>query len=103
LPACCGREERLELQMAELIQEYSTRATSPDGTTYVVRACAERRQDGTWAGWLEFHPTDPRMPVLRTDQETSQPTRVTIEYWASGLEPIYFEGALERARYERKQ
>ena len=84
--------------MAELLHEYSTRVTSIDGTTYVVRAYGEQRTDGTWAGWLEFHPLDGTKSVLRTGQETSQPSRVTIEYWASGLEPIYLEGAFERAQ-----
>jgi hypothetical protein len=84
--------------MAELLQEYSTRVASADGTTYIVRSYAEQRADGTWTGWLEFQPTDASKPVLRTGQETSQPSRVTVEYWASGLEPIYLEGALTRAR-----
>ncbi len=83
--------------MAELIQEYSTRVIGPNGTTYIVRSYAEERADGTWTGWLEFHSSDASKPVLRTGQETSQPNRVTVEYWASGLEPIYFEGALLRA------
>ena len=83
--------------MAELIQEYSARITSDDGTMYTVRAYGEERSDGTWVGWLEFHPTNGGKP-LRTDQETSQPSRVTVDYWASGLEPIYFEGALARAQ-----
>jgi hypothetical protein len=48
-------------------------------------------------GW-EFHPTDINRPVLRTDQETSQPNRAAIEYWANGLEPIYLEGAFARAQ-----
>jgi hypothetical protein len=87
--------------MAELLQEYSTRVDGPDGTGYVVRSYAEERADGTWAGWLEFHPADAVGPVLRTGQETSQPSRVTVEYWASGLEPIYFEGALARARVKQ--
>ena len=85
--------------MAELIQEYSTRVTGVDGTTYTVRAYAEERADATWEGWLEFHPAhESEKPVLRTGQETSQPNRVTVEYWASGLEPIYLEGAPARAR-----
>jgi hypothetical protein len=83
--------------MAELIQEYSTRVVGSDGTTYIVRSYAEERADGTWMGWLEFHPTDASRPALRTGQETSQPNRTTVEYWATGLEPIYFEGALGRA------
>jgi hypothetical protein len=37
-------------------------------------------------------------PVLVTQQETSQPNRAALEYWADGLEPIYLEGALARAQ-----
>jgi hypothetical protein len=84
--------------MGELLQEYTARVISPDDTTYIVRSYGEERADGTWAGWLEFHPTDASKPTLRTGQETSQPNRVDIEYWATGLEPVYFEGAFERAQ-----
>jgi hypothetical protein len=84
-------------RMAELLQEYLTTVTDPDGATYIVRSYADERADGTWTGWLEFHPTDATKPVLQTDQETSQANRVAVEYWATGLEPIYFEGALGRA------
>jgi len=42
--------------------------------------------------------TDISQPVLRTEQETSQPNRAAIEYWADGLEPIYLDGALARAQ-----
>lgn len=83
--------------MAELIQEYSARIASDDGTMYTVRAYGEERSDGTWVGWLEFHPTDGGKS-LATEQETSQLGRVTLEYWASGLEPTYFEGALARVQ-----
>ncbi len=64
---------------------------------YTVWICGEERADGTWAGWLEFHPSDSAQPVLQTGQETSQPNRAALEYWASGLEPVYMEGALARA------
>lgn len=84
--------------MAELLQEYATTVAGPDGTIYNVRSYGEERSDGTWIGWLEFHPTDKSEPVLLTDQETSQPNRTAVEYWATGLEPVYFEGAFERAR-----
>ena len=83
--------------MAELLREYATTVTGPDDTTYVVRSYGEERLDGTWIGWLEFEPTDPGKSKLRTDQETSQPNRVAVEYWATGLEPVYFEGAFARA------
>ena len=84
--------------MAELLQEYASTVDGRDGTTYFVRSYGEERFDGTWIGWLEFHPVDESEPVLRTDQETSQPNRTAVEYWATGLEPVYFEGAFERAR-----
>ena len=84
--------------MAELLQEYATTVIGPDDTTYIVRSYGEERLDGTWIGWLEFHPTDLSKTTLRTDQETSQPNRTAVEYWATGLEPVYFEGAFERAR-----
>jgi len=83
--------------MAEFIHEHSTPVRDEDGTAYVVRIYA-RQRTGTWEGWLEFHPTDERKSVLRTEQETSQPNRIAVEYWASGLEPIYLKGAFARAQ-----
>lgn len=84
--------------MAELIHEFTTQVRGDDGKLYAARAYAEERSDGTWAGWLEFYPADGSRQPLRTDQETSQPNRVTVEYWVSGLEPVYLEGAFERAQ-----
>lgn len=83
--------------MAELLQEYTAVVTGPDGSNYTVRSYGEERADGTWIGWIEFEPVDPEEPTLATDQETSQPNRTAIEYWATGLEAVYFEGAFERA------
>src|SRR6186713_3104232 len=54
-----------------------------------------QRGDGTWAGWLEFVSGTTR---LRTDQETSQPNRDALAYWATGLEDVYLDGALNRAK-----
>ncbi|HEX5887956.1 MAG TPA: hypothetical protein VFY61_04600 [Pyrinomonadaceae bacterium] len=84
--------------MAELLQEYTTEVIAANGTAYTVRSYGEERADGTWTGWLEFEPVDSTMPSLRTGQETSQPNRAAVEYWATGLEPLYFEGAFERAQ-----
>ena len=84
--------------MAELLQEYLTAVAGPDDTTYSVRSYGEERGDGTWIGWLEFSPDDLSKPTLSTAQETSQPNRTAVEYWATGLEPVYFEGAFERAQ-----
>lgn len=82
--------------MAELFYAHPTRVKNGE-TTYIVRIYGEERSDGMWEGWLEFHPLEKSEPVLRTGQETTQPSRVTIEYWALGLEPVYLEGALARA------
>ena len=84
--------------MAVLLQEYTTEVVAANGTTYVVLSYGEERADGTWTGWLEFEPDDATLPTLVTGQETSQPNHAALEYWASGLEPTYFEGAFERAR-----
>ncbi|HEX6717371.1 MAG TPA: hypothetical protein VF088_09685 [Pyrinomonadaceae bacterium] len=83
--------------MAELLQEYTSTVTGPDGTLYSVASYGEERDDGTWIGWLQFEPDDLTKPTLVTDQETSQPNRTAVEYWATGLEAVYFEGAFERA------
>ena len=83
--------------MAELIQQYTPQFQDGTGTIYTVMAGGERTAGGTWEGWLEFHPVDKTKPILRTERETTQPDRAALEYWASGLEPLYFEGAFERA------
>lgn len=87
--------------MSQLIHEHTARVRSPDGAEYRARTYADARADGTWAGWLEFVPTQAQDPVLRTGQETSQPDRRAVEYWAAGLEAVYLEGALDRARRAR--
>ncbi len=83
--------------MSKLLQEYTTVLEDKDGTQYHVRSYGDERVDGTWIGWIEFHPADLTEPVLKTDQETSQPNQMDLEYWATGLEPVYFEGAFGRA------
>jgi hypothetical protein len=34
-----------------------------------------------------------------TDRETTQSSREAVAYWATGLEPIYLEGALKRVHH----
>ena len=82
--------------MREVIQQYSIQLHGPAGVNYDIFACGQAREDGTWEGWIEFHPEAGGVPVLRTDRETSQPDRDAV-YWASGLERVYFEGAFSRA------
>jgi hypothetical protein len=82
--------------MAQLVHEHRASIQTPSGTTYVARTYAEQQPHGLWIGWLEFTPVSGG-PTLRTDFETTQPTLEMVGYWASGLEPVYFEGAFERA------
>lgn len=83
--------------MRTLIHQHSTPVRGDNGTTYTVRTYAEERADGTWYAWLEFEPARASQPSLHTEQETSQPSRSAVEYWAAGLEPVYLEGALARS------
>ena len=86
--------------MREVIQQYSIQLQGPAGVNYVIVACGQARGDGTWEGWIEFHP-EGGGTVLRTGRETSQPDKEAVAYWASGLERVYFEGAFARASGER--
>lgn len=83
--------------MAEKVHEFANKIAGPAGTAYVVRAFAEKRGH-IWIGWLEFRPAKGKGKTLRTGEETSQPNKEAVEYWATGLELVYLEGALERAR-----
>jgi hypothetical protein len=83
--------------LAELIHEHSAAVVSPEGVRYRALIYGEERSDRTWSGWIEFVPPGTGR-TLRTPQETSQPNRRAVEYWAGGLEPLYLDGALERAR-----
>jgi putative ABC transport system permease protein len=86
----------LRYALAETLLQFQTPINGSDGTPYQVRACGAPMPDGLWEGWLEFDP--PEGPPIRSPRETTQPNRVDTEYWASGLTPVYLEGALERAR-----
>jgi hypothetical protein len=87
-------------EMSETIHEYTARYRDDDsGGHFAVLAVGERRDDGMWEGWIEFRPLDPTGLPVRTGRETTQPNRDALVYWASGLEPVYFEGAFARARY----
>ena len=81
--------------MAELLQSYAEVVRDAGGEEYAVHAYGEARADGNWEGWLEFHSAAGE--VLRTNRETTQPNREALVYWASGLEPLYFDGAFARA------
>lgn len=82
--------------MRELIHRHSAYVRTADGGLYEALIYGASRADGSWIGWLEFLPLTGG-PILRTGRETTQADRDALEYWAGGLEPLYLEGALERA------
>jgi hypothetical protein len=78
-----------------LIHEFSYPLRAETGEVYAVAAYGQARTDGTWIGWLVFSPSEGA--ILRTGRETTQPSRDDLAYWATGLEPVYLEGAFSRA------
>jgi hypothetical protein len=84
--------------MEELIHEFVSQIADADGHLYTARAMGRPRKGrAVWEGWLEFAPVGGRGIVRRSQIETTQPNRDALVYWASGIEPVYLEGALERA------
>jgi hypothetical protein len=81
--------------MAELIQTYAEVVRDSRGEEFAASAHGEERADGKWEGWIEFR--SPSGDVRRTGRETTQPDRDALRYWASGLEPLYLDGAFARA------
>lgn len=90
--------------MDEVIHEFTGEVADPDGHGYSARALGHKRQGRTvWEGWLEFSPISGGGMVRKGPIETTQPNREALAYWASGLEPVYLEGALERAIASRPE
>ncbi|MEP6917093.1 MAG: hypothetical protein ABJC89_15685 [Acidobacteriota bacterium] len=85
-----------EVDVAEVLVEFSEPVSAKDGRHYVARACGSETDTNLWQGWIEFLPGDGGEPV-RSGRETTQPNRQDAEYWATGLTPVYLEGALDRA------
>jgi hypothetical protein len=82
----------------ELVHERDIAITDDSGRLYDgLRVYAVSQTGGTWAGILEFLPADGSDPI-RSARETTQSSPDGIAYWATGLQPIYFDGALERAQ-----
>jgi hypothetical protein len=91
--------------MAEVLVAFDTPVADESGA-YRTRAIGRQAEDGMWEGWLEFEPIDPlgsraagsgATPIVGP-VESRQPERDHLVYWATGLTPIYLEGALNRAR-----
>jgi hypothetical protein len=82
--------------VAEVLLEFPDPVTSDGVTNYTARACGAEMGSGTWQGWIEFVPRGLGEPV-RSARETTQPNRQDTLYWATGLTPVYLQGALRRA------
>ena len=81
--------------MAEVLVEFNHVITAEDGTRYAARAVGAEADNGNWHGWLEF--TDLKTgQTIRSGRETTQPNRTDTVYWATGLTPVYLEGAPDR-------
>jgi hypothetical protein len=81
--------------MAETLVSFETPVFAGTHGPYYAKACGGRNDQGLWEGWIEFiHGGDGTS--LRTGRETTQPNRMDLAYWATGLEKVYLEGALRR-------
>src|SRR5262245_41919759 len=81
--------------MAETVAQFATPVRDRSNALYDAKACGREREDGLWEGWIEFEnrATGKR---FRSFRETTQPNLVDLKYWATGLTPVYLEGALDR-------
>lgn len=83
--------------MAEVLVSFD-QPVRDDLGEYHARAIGRPSGDGMWEGWIEFTAVDGSSEVLVTGTESTQPEREHLVYWATGLTPIFLEGALKRAR-----
>ena len=83
--------------MSETLLTYTDPVSDEHGT-YVARAVGRQASDRMWEGWLEFLPATGGGDVIVSGVESRQPEHEHLVYWATGLTPVYLEGALHRAR-----
>jgi len=83
--------------MAELLASFSSPVRDEFGV-FRARAVGRLAPDHMWEGWVEFVPLDGGGGVLVSGIESRQPEHEHLVYWATGLTPVYLEGALSRAR-----
>jgi hypothetical protein len=81
--------------VAEVLVTFKEPVAGPGNEQFIARACGGVLDDGRWQGWIEFVSLD-GSAILRSPRETTQPNFTDVTYWATGLTPIYLEGALER-------
>ena len=80
--------------MAQTVAQFDTPIVH-NTARYLARVCGRQREDGLWEGWIEFENVATGA-VLRSVRETTQPNLTDLAYWATGLTPVYLEGALTR-------
>jgi hypothetical protein len=84
--------------MAEVLRSFDEPIRDDSGD-YHARVVGRLADDGRWEGWLEFVPLGGAgRKTYVSPVESRQPEREHLVYWASGLTPVYAEGALGRAR-----
>lgn len=81
--------------MPETVANYDTPVQDRFGVQYTAKACGRQRRDGLWEGWIEFENVS-TSETLRSQRETTQSELEDLRYWASGLSPVYLQGALDR-------
>lgn len=81
--------------MAQTLMRFDTPVVYRNGRVYRAQACGREWENGQWEAWLEFEDVETG-EVLRSQRETTQPNLKDAEYWATGLTPVYLEGALHR-------
>ena len=81
--------------MAQTLIRFDTPVTYRDGRQYRAQVCGRQLENGQWEAWLEFEDMTSG-EILRSQRETTQPNQTDTVYWATGLTPVYLEGALDR-------
>ena len=85
-------------RMADVLTSYGVPVTDGQGRSFHARAVGRLADDRMWEGWFEFMPLSGDGAVVIGPVETRQPERHDLDYWATGITPIYLEGALDRAQ-----
>jgi len=81
--------------MVETLIKFDAPVMHRDGRQYRAWVCGRERPNGQWEAWLEFEDIETGQ-AFRSERETTQPSKKDTAYWATGLTPVYLEGALDR-------
>ena len=88
--------------MSEMVHERAITLADGKGRRFdLARVHAEEQPGGTWQGWIEFRSAEGES--VSTERETTQSNREGVTYWATGLEPIFLEGALQGATARKRR